>query len=1360
MNDSLDPTRLADNPLPVRTFDLSQPEPITPVPFNELDLYIPNMTAPVVGFDGGINRAALDAHRDKGLQCILLPYRPMAENDFIELFCRDTVTPVAFHTVSDIEAANNAQISLFIPRARLPDGPADPVFFHLTRVSGNDDETARFRLKVDTVSPGGRNPVASTYYNENLAMPVFPQDLIDFGVGEGDIIAPVPVRIDFYPAVSNPAPDINRAVRDRIRLSIGGHIIEHRVTEGEIESTDPITLWVNTGDWQKIGSGEHVCEYEVVDEVGNYSDGWSPAQLLEVRLDDQAEPLLYEPYVEESDEHNELDADALEGADATIVVVVHRDDFAVGDTIQIKLNSKTSTGLPVIRYIDHPVAANEVGRSARIPWDNAEIRSLIKGRVQISYKRIRPSAPERGSRSVIVYITGTQVGTGLPAPTVEGAPGDVLPPDIAFLIVNIKEYVGQDPFDRVTLVLDGTYANGRSYYKEVDDIAGTGDIVFHLQNGPNGDIARLEGGTLRLYYWVENERGKFPSEDLLLDVGQPQASLPPVEVDEAPPPDHIFDPEVSPFDARVLVKANVDIIENDIINLHAEGSVAGGSAPVFVFPVTATWVGRDLPFTLKREYILPNLDRSMHLYYTLARAGARPRFSHPFIMKVGGALDLPMPHVLETTEPGGHLLNPIHAQHGATIRVRYDGMKNSDNIQAFWKGVAGSIGSPDIVPKPGNESQQYVDFDVPDTTVAINIGKQVEVSYAMTRAGTTTPSAPLNLTLQSLPGSGLPPLQILEAGSGQVDVNGTVTFRVDAWPFYRQGDRVWLALESDNPDGTLNRLPIWTASPISAAEFGQKFLTRVITSNPDYATWLRALAHGSELRVTFKVVFGGGSNEADALTFPVRSYIVRNAVQVEAPTITSVKNAANGEITNGSTVVTTTVTVTGTAPNGQQVQIRDVNNVMGTANANGSGVWTSSALTVTNKAYSINARGVYDSNPVSTPPRTFTVTALVAPSLTSVKDPKGAEVEQGTTTRERVFTLTGVASNLQRVQIEDGNGPSAQVLGTAAANASGIWTFTTSTRPTGERRFYVRSLYHPSTVFSNVRTFNVTDEVKPNITGVHTSSGLSVPHNGTTNQTSLTLSGTATPNSTIEVRNGGDILLSTGVNGSNAWSDHIHNLSEKKYDLVAKIVGGTLSSDIRTFTVQLHPPLAMNTSPMVLNGKAIRTSLGWPQTGNDFLNNTATRTPTAGSGSYTYSSNNISIAPVSETGKVVGLRNGSARITVRDERTGQTLGYDVTVSNVWELNINNSRLASYEANTWRINRRGSNLPQSDMDLLKRYYTSPFPRSNLLQNAYWCDTSGAGCSLGQNLIYSSTTGNVSCSPTSASSWGAFCITEYN
>jgi len=67
-------------------FDLATPEYHAPVPFSELPLYIPGMTTPVVGFDGGINLAALDNHRDEGLLCILLPYLDMTQLDFIELF--------------------------------------------------------------------------------------------------------------------------------------------------------------------------------------------------------------------------------------------------------------------------------------------------------------------------------------------------------------------------------------------------------------------------------------------------------------------------------------------------------------------------------------------------------------------------------------------------------------------------------------------------------------------------------------------------------------------------------------------------------------------------------------------------------------------------------------------------------------------------------------------------------------------------------------------------------------------------------------------------------------------------------------------------------------------------------------------------------------------------------------------------------------------------------------------------------------------------------------------------------------------------------------------------------------------------
>ena len=63
----------------------------------------------------------------------------------------------------------------------------------------------------------------------------------------------------------------------------------------------------------------------------------------------------------------------------------------------------------------------------------------------------------------------------------------------------IPEYVGQKYYDLVTLILIGTYVNGNPYYDEYEDIAGDGDGLRLIPNGPNGDIAKLEGGTLRIY---------------------------------------------------------------------------------------------------------------------------------------------------------------------------------------------------------------------------------------------------------------------------------------------------------------------------------------------------------------------------------------------------------------------------------------------------------------------------------------------------------------------------------------------------------------------------------------------------------------------------------------------------------------------------------------------------------------------------------------------------------------------------------------------------------------------------------------------------------------------------------------------
>jgi len=87
------------------------------------------------------------------------------------------------------------------------------------------------------------------------AQPIFPDDVIQFGVDSDTAGKGVPVIIDYYP-VDSSAPVANRRkVRDRIRLSIGGVVVEHRVSEFEAAGTAPITIWVYANTWPPWAAG-------------------------------------------------------------------------------------------------------------------------------------------------------------------------------------------------------------------------------------------------------------------------------------------------------------------------------------------------------------------------------------------------------------------------------------------------------------------------------------------------------------------------------------------------------------------------------------------------------------------------------------------------------------------------------------------------------------------------------------------------------------------------------------------------------------------------------------------------------------------------------------------------------------------------------------------------------------------------------------------------------------------------------------------------------------------------------------------------------------------------------------------------
>jgi hypothetical protein len=198
-----------------------------------------------------------------------------------------------------------------------------------------------------------------------------------------------------------------------------------------------------------------------------------------------------------------------------------------------------------------------------------------------------------------------------------------------------------------------------------------------------------------------------------------------------------------------------------------------------------------------------------------------------------------------------------------------------------------------------------------------------------------------------------------------------------------------------------------------------------------------------------------------------KARVIGEAVTVP-PVITRVTDS-NGEIDNGGTTTETRITLTGTASKGQKVQILDDTTVKGEPTADAStGIWTLEVTALNVAAHSFTAKALYGSGQVSAA-WVVNVTAVVAPTITSVKDAKDVEVPHNGFTFETSVTLTGTASKGQKVQILDDT----TVKGEPVADATtGIWTLVVSALSVAAHSFTAKALYGSEQV-SATRTFTV-----------------------------------------------------------------------------------------------------------------------------------------------------------------------------------------------------------------------------------------------------------------------------------------------
>ncbi|MCU1752440.1 Ig-like domain-containing protein [Pseudomonas sp. 6D_7.1_Bac1] len=302
--------------------------------------------------------------------------------------------------------------------------------------------------------------------------------------------------------------------------------------------------------------------------------------------------------------------------------------------------------------------------------------------------------------------------------------------------------------------------------------------------------------------------------------------------------------------------------------------------------VQVTGVVETDPFGQKKPCILlvPNdkvlANSVVRVSYQLIRNGviiATSRTANARVIGEGLPNLLP-PSLIKSANGVLDPLDPANLQ-GATGRVEVLGYRPGDTVQLIVVGAPGA-GSPTFQPKPLNTNSQ-ADFQLDKAFIAANMGKVVTLRYVLFRNGTPYDSQELTVSIGKIPDShpSLPIPAIDGATGNALDVTklqASDLLRVSEWPHQATGQPVWSSYEGIDANGT-------------AVTFedrkGEPHTTLPGFSSPVPLAWLKSLKNGSVLKITFRVNFDGVSNSATATSFPVRTYIVSQHLEIDQTTM-------------------------------------------------------------------------------------------------------------------------------------------------------------------------------------------------------------------------------------------------------------------------------------------------------------------------------------------------------------------------------------------------------------------------------------------------------------------------------------------
>lgn len=313
-----------------------------------------------------------------------------------------------------------------------------------------------------------------------------------------------------------------------------------------------------------------------------------------------------------------------------------------------------------------------------------------------------------------------------------------------------------------------------------------------------------------------------------------------------------------------------------------------------------------------------------------------------------------------------------------------------------------------------------------------------------------------------------------------------------------------------------------------------------------------------------------------------------------APIITAVgDNTAPviGVVPNGGSTNETHPTISGTGEIGSTITLYNGSTVLGTTTVNALGNWTftpSTALTPGTWNITATATDTAGNTGVASDVRTFTVdtSAPNAPAITTVFDDQGpstGNLSNGSVTDDTRPAISGTSEPNATIKLYDNGNP----LATVTADGTGAWSYTPTadmaqgnhvitataadaagnlSAASGSFSFVVDSLAPLAPVITSL-----TDDVAPVVGPVLI--------NGTTNDNTPTLSGTAEAGATVRIYDTNNVLVgTTTANASGNWTVTTSTLGDGPHSLTAKATdaAGNISTSSQPFgfTVDTAIPVA------------------------------------------------------------------------------------------------------------------------------------------------------------------------------------------